>query len=44
MALDRSALLVHVFDIDDVQAEINMIKSRYERPLIEIFQSGRSTP
>ncbi|WP_233584667.1 Na+/H+ antiporter subunit E [Aquabacterium soli] len=44
MALDRSALLVHVFDLEDEKAEIAMIKSRYERPLIEIFQAGRSTP
>ena len=44
MALDRSALLVHVFDLHDEQAEIEMIKSRYERPLIEIFEARRSPP
>lgn len=38
MALDRSALLVHMFDLDDAPAEIALIKSRYERPLMEIFE------
>lgn len=41
MALDRSALIVHIFDLHDEQAEIALIKSRYEQPLIEIFE-GRS--
>ena len=38
IALDRSALLVHLFDLDDAQAEITLIKTRYERPLMEIFE------
>lgn len=38
MALDRSALLVHMFDMEDAQAEIDLIKQRYERPLMEIFE------
>lgn len=38
IALDRSALLVHIFDLDDAQAEIELIKTRYERPLMEIFE------
>ena len=38
LALDRSALLVHVFDPEDAQAEIQLIKTRYERPLMEIFE------
>jgi multicomponent K+:H+ antiporter subunit E len=38
LALDRSALLVHMFDMDDVEAEIELIKRRYERPLMEIFE------
>lgn len=38
LALDRSALLVHMFDMDDVAAEIALIKRRYERPLMEIFE------
>ncbi|MDM0012819.1 Na+/H+ antiporter subunit E [Variovorax sp. J22P168] len=39
IAFDRSTLLIHVFDTDDVPAFIAMIKSRYERPLMEIFES-----
>jgi multicomponent K+:H+ antiporter subunit E len=38
LALDRSTLLVHMFDMDDVEAEIELIKRRYERPLMEIFE------
>ncbi|GAP38688.1 Na+/H+ antiporter subunit E [Piscinibacter sakaiensis] len=38
LALDRSALLVHVFDLHDEAAEIALIKARYERPLMEIFE------
>jgi multicomponent K+:H+ antiporter subunit E len=38
LALDRSALLVHIFDMKDEQAEIELIKTRYERPLMEIFE------
>lgn len=41
LALDRSALLVHMFDLrgdHDPQAEIDLIKSRYEKPLMEIFE------
>lgn len=38
LALDRSALLVHIFDLHDEQAEIELIKRRYERPLMEIFE------
>ena len=38
LALDRSALLVHIFDLEDAQAEIQLIKTRYERPLMEIFE------
>ncbi len=38
MALDRSALLVHLFDLEDAQAEIDLIKRRYEKPLMEIFE------
>lgn len=38
LALDRSALLVHIFELDNAQAEIALIKSRYERPLMEIFE------
>lgn len=38
IALDRSALLVHIFDLGDAQEEIELIKTRYERPLMEIFE------
>lgn len=39
IALDRSTLLIHVFDLDDVPAFIGMVKRRYEVPLMEIFES-----
>ena len=38
IALDRSALLVHIFGLADAQDEIELIKTRYERPLMEIFE------
>jgi multicomponent K+:H+ antiporter subunit E len=38
LALDRSTLLIHVFDVDDEEAFIALIKQRYERPLMEIFE------
>ena len=38
IALDRSALLVHIFDLKDAPHEIALIKQRYERPLMEIFE------
>ena len=38
LATDRSALLLHVFDVDDEAAFIAHYKSRYERPLQEIFE------
>ncbi|MFG6433650.1 Na+/H+ antiporter subunit E [Roseateles sp. LYH14W] len=39
LAPDRSALLLHVFDLDaaDEAAFIAHFKARYERPLLEIF-------
>ncbi|MDM0076526.1 Na+/H+ antiporter subunit E [Variovorax sp. J2P1-59] len=39
ISFDRSSLLIHVFDEADEQAFIAMVKSRYERPLMEIFES-----
>lgn len=36
--LDRSSLLIHVLDLDDEQALVEAIRSRYERPLKEIFE------
>lgn len=38
MALDRSAILLHVLEVDDEAAFVRQFKARYERPLIEIFQ------
>lgn len=34
---DRQRLLVHVLDADDPAAVVAQIKSRYERPIAEIF-------
>jgi multicomponent K+:H+ antiporter subunit E len=39
VSFDRATLLIHVFDLDDEQAFIDMIKTRYERPLMEIFEA-----
>ena len=39
IALDRSTLLIHVFHEEDEAAFIEMVKTRYERPLMEIFES-----
>ncbi|MCG6577708.1 Na+/H+ antiporter subunit E [Pseudomonas sp. AF32] len=38
LALDRSILLMHVFDLDDEASFIAHFKATYERPLMEIFQ------
>jgi multicomponent K+:H+ antiporter subunit E len=38
LAHDRSALLLHVLDVDDEAAVVATIKDRYERPLREIFE------
>lgn len=38
LALDRSALLLHVWDLRDEQAFIALFKARYEAPLREIFE------
>jgi multicomponent K+:H+ antiporter subunit E len=38
LAPDRSALLIHVFDLDDEVAFIAHFKSDYEQPLKEIFE------
>jgi len=42
LTLDRSALLLHVFDVDNVTAFIDRYKRRYERPLIAIFGSNHA--
>lgn len=38
LAPDHSALLVHVFDVEDPEAFIDHFKRTYERPLKEIFE------
>jgi multicomponent K+:H+ antiporter subunit E len=38
LALDRSALLLHLFDVPDEQVYIDFFKQRYEKPLMEIFE------
>ncbi|AJO78119.1 Na+/H+ antiporter subunit E [Pseudomonas sp. MRSN 12121] len=38
LSLDRSILLLHVFDLDDEVAFIQHFKATYERPLMEIFE------
>lgn len=38
LSFDRSALLIHVYDLEDEQAFIDLVKTRYERPLMEIFE------
>ncbi len=39
LAFDRSTLLIHVFHEVDEAAFVAMIKTRYEQPLMEIFES-----
>ena len=38
LALDRGALLLHVWDVGDEDAFIARYKARYEQPLREIFE------
>lgn len=38
LAMDRSALLLHVWDVDDEAAFVAFYKARYEKPLQEIFE------
>ena len=38
LARDRSALLLHVFDVQDEAAFVRHFKARYEHPLKEIFE------
>lgn len=38
LALDRSVLLLHVWDLHDESHFIEHFKSTYERPLMEIFE------
>lgn len=38
LALDRSAMLLHVWDVSDEPAFVARFKARYEQPLREIFE------
>ena len=38
IALDRSELLLHVWNVRDEPAFVARFKARYEKPLIEIFE------
>ena len=38
LAPDRSAYLLHVWDVDEEQAFVARFKDRYEKPLREIFE------
>jgi multicomponent K+:H+ antiporter subunit E len=38
LSLDRSMLLLHVLEVDDHEAIAAHVKTRYERPLMEIFE------
>jgi len=35
---DATCLTIHALDIEDIQKEIDSIKQRYEKPLMEVFQ------
>lgn len=39
LAADRSAVLIHVFDLDDEAGFVARFRHDYEAPLVEIFES-----
>ena len=39
ISLDRSSLLIHLFDERDPDAFVALVKTRYEQPLMKIFES-----
>lgn len=39
LSRDRATLLLHALEVDDASAMVAHIKQRYERPLMEIFES-----
>jgi len=41
---ERGDILVHALSCDDIEAEIDAIKARYEVPLIEIFNVEQGNP
>ncbi len=38
LSLDRAALMLHVWDVEDEEAFVARFKARYEQPLREIFE------
>ena len=38
LSMDRTVLMLHVFELKNEQGMIEMIKTRYERPLMQIFE------
>ena len=38
LSKDQKTLIVHALHVEDMDAEIAAIKSRYERPLMEVFK------
>ena len=38
ISLDRSMLMLHLLELDDPAAVVARVKTRYERPLMEIFE------
>ncbi|HEY9547434.1 MAG TPA: Na+/H+ antiporter subunit E [Solimonas sp.] len=38
LAVDRSSMLLHVWDVDDEATYVARFKNRYERPLRDIFE------
>lgn len=38
LSLDRSQLMLHMLELHDPQAVVDHVKTRYERPLMEIFE------
>lgn len=39
ISLDRSMLMLHVLEVADADAIVAHVRTRYERPLMEIFES-----
>lgn len=39
LSLDRTMLMLHVLEVADAQAIVTHVQTRYERPLMEIFES-----
>lgn len=38
LSMDHSMLMLHVLELDDKPSFVAMVKERYERPLMEIFE------